>query len=69
MAKKKEESTNKIWEKIRKIYYSYGLDADIMEEDEKERMIDYFEKNPSELDKLSSKSALPKPSFSDDELI
>jgi len=69
MAKKKEELINKIWEKIRKVYYSYGLDPDLMEEDEKDRMIDYFEKNPSELEKISSKSSLPKTSFSDDELI
>jgi hypothetical protein len=69
MAKKKEEVTSKIWEKIKKIYYGYGLDPDLMEEDEKERMIDYFEKNSSELEKISSKSSLPKTSFSDDELI
>ena len=55
--------------KDKKIYYGYGLDPDLMEEDEKERMIDYFEKNSSELEKISSKSSLPKTSFSDDELI
>lgn len=69
MAKKKEEVINKIWDKIKKIYYSYGLDPDLMEDEEKERMIEYFEKNSSELEKISSKSSLPKTSFTDDELI
>ncbi len=66
---KKEKSTTRILDKIKKMYLNYGIDIDIMDDDELERVSDFYIANKSKLEEDYIKSLELKGKFSEEELI
>jgi len=66
---KKENATTRILDKIKKMYLNYGIDIEIMDDDEIERVSDFYVANKSKLEEDYIKSLELKGKFSEEELI
>jgi hypothetical protein len=66
---KKEKATTRILDKIKKMYLNYGIDIEIMDDDEIERVSDFYVANKSKLEEDYIKSLELKGKFSEEELI
>ncbi len=66
MKKTKEE---KLLDRIKKLYQNYGIDIQIMGEDEFSRILDHYRNNTDKLLEDLKKSSLHANSFSDVDII
>jgi hypothetical protein len=66
---KKEKATTRILDKIKKMYLNYGIDIEIMDDDEIERVSNFYVANKSKLEEDYIKSLELKGKFSEEELI
>ena len=67
--KKKQPAPKGMIRKIYSIYRSLGLDTSDMEEDEKERLLEYYSENPNKLKEDYEKSKKNKDKFEEHELL